>query len=44
MEVPTIQELLDQLFPGVYIAEELVFSSGEKEQLEVKDDDGGEKA
>ena len=36
---PTIQEVLDQFFPGQYIAEEAVIN-GEKINLE--EEDGGE--
>jgi len=37
--IPTIQEVLDKLFPGEYIAEEAVLPSGEVINLE--DEDGG---
>lgn len=34
---PTIQEVFDQMLPG-YVAEELVLPSGERINLEEKDD------
>jgi hypothetical protein len=37
VDVPTIQEVLDQYLGGEYIAEELVLPSGEKIKLEEKD-------